>query len=431
MFKVVTHSQHFHIDELMAIAMLEHFVFKKEKYELIRTRDNAIIRKAQGEKDTFVVDVGYVFDESMRNFDHHQNDNSLCWSDGLPYSSCGLVWKWLKQEGKLKYMKEGNLVDMPTDTIDMIEKKLIRKVDMHDNGRSVLSDAIFLILYNRKPDDPKAQDSQFKRALKATKDYFVNFVSKIESKGVINHEMNLDTVMAKVLMDVYVVQGSKFENVEVVSNKAFDSEFLKTWNWLRETNQLNQFMNKETMDIIEKDLIVKMNEFIKDGVDNGNYGFLKMYEFKSNPNEKAFRVAKDYYINFFTYVRGNMQAEKDIVKAIKKSEHIPDIVVCDCNIKSAADRVAKLSDKSLVIFPHSNGAWVIQTVPSDLKNTFSQKCPAPKAWLGLKDEELEKVSGIKGLFFCHKGGFITMFKGSLEDATKVARVIFLTNAGLI
>jgi uncharacterized UPF0160 family protein len=299
MNKVVTHSQQFHIDELIAIALLETYVFKDTKYELVRTRDEKILQEARNDKNCFLVDVGGDYNPELLNFDHHQNDSALCWKDGLPFSSCGIVWKWLRETKKLHQ-------HMNDETMDIIERDLIRRIDKHDNGVEKMSELIFLVMYNRKPDDPKAQDAQFKRAL---------------------------------------------------------------------------------------------------------------------------RAAKDYYINFFTYVRGNIKAEKEIQKAIKNSEPYVDIVVCESNIKDATKRVAQLTNKKMVIYPHSNGTWAIKTVPTDISNDFSQKCPAPKEWRGLKEKELEDVSGIKGLYFCHKGGFLTFFKGSIEDAIKVARVIILTSEG--
>ncbi len=299
--KVVTHSQQFHIDELVAIALLETYFAKDQKVEIVRTRDKAILAQAVADKDTFVIDVGGVYNPEMLNFDHHQNDASLVWEDKTPLSSCGLIWKWLRDTKKLhQHMNE--------ETMDIIENDLIRRVDKHDNGLEKMVELTFLIMYNRKPDDPSAQDKQFKRAL---------------------------------------------------------------------------------------------------------------------------RAAIDYLFNFFTYVRGNMKAEKEIKKAIKSSESIQDIVVCDSNIKDAAKRIAQLTDKKMVIYPHSNGMWAIKTVPSDWRNDFSQKCPAPKEWLGLNEKELEKVSGIPGLYFCHKGGFLTFFRGSVEDAVKVARFIILKNDGHI
>lgn len=301
MFKVITHSQQFHLDELMAVALLELYVFKGEKFELIRTRDKTIVAAGQDDANTFVIDVGLKYDPAMRNFDHHQNDSSLCWPDGVPLSSCGMVWKWLR-DSKILHQK------MNDETMDIFERDFIRRVDMQDNGISKFSDCNFLVMYNRKPDDPREQDKQFMYALKA---------------------------------------------------------------------------------------------------------------------------AKSHLINYFAYVRGNMKAEKSIVKAIKNSEQYKDIVVCDSNIKDAAKRIAQLTDKKMVIYPHSNGAWAIETVPLNANDEYSKKIPAPKEWLGLSGEALEKASGIKGLFFCHKGAFITMFRGDLDEAIKVARVMILKHEGHI
>lgn len=301
MFKVITHSQQFHLDELMAVALLDLYVFNGQKFEIIRTRDKAIVAAGQLEPDTFVVDVGLKYDPAMRNFDHHQNDESLCWTDGVLLSSCGMVWKWLR-DSKILNQK------MNAETMDIFERDFIRRVDMQDNGVAKFNDCNFLVMYNRKPDDPRAQDEQFMRALKA---------------------------------------------------------------------------------------------------------------------------AKAHLINYFAYVRGNMKAEKSIVKAVKNSEQYKDIVVCDSNIKDAAKRVAQLTDKKMIVYPHSQGAWAIETVPLNVNDDYSKKVPAPKEWLGLSGEELETASGIKGLFFCHKGAFITMFRGELYEAIKVARVMILKHEGHI
>lgn len=301
MFKVITHSQQFHLDELMAVSLLSLYVFDGQKFELIRTRDKAIIEAGQSEPDTFVVDVGLKYDPVMRNFDHHQNDSSLCWDDGVPLSSCGMVWKWLRAN---KYLNS----KMNDETMNVLEQEFIRRVDMQDNGIAKFSDCNFLVMYNRKPDDPREQDKQFMMALKP---------------------------------------------------------------------------------------------------------------------------AKSHFINYFVYVRGNMKAEKGIVKAIKNSEKYKNIVVCESNIKDAAKRVAHLPDKKMVIYPHSKGAWAIETVPLTVNDDYSKRVPAPQEWLGLSGEELEKASGIKGLFFCHKGAFITMFRGELEDAVKVAQVMILKHEGHI
>lgn len=171
MYKVFTHSQQFHIDELIAIALLDVYVFQGQ-YQVVRTRDEKILEEARNNPEAFVIDVGGVYDPAMLNFDHHQNDENLRWADGLPYSSCGLVWKWLRESKKLHQ-------HMNDETMDIIENDLIRRVDKHDNGLEKMSELILLIMYNRKPDDPKAQDRQFKMASRAAKDYFINYYSYV------------------------------------------------------------------------------------------------------------------------------------------------------------------------------------------------------------------------------------------------------------
>lgn len=293
MYKVYTHSQQFHVDELMAIALLDTYVFKGQQYEVIRTRDTDKIVAAKNDDKTFVIDVGKEYNPEKLNFDHHQNDTNLFWDNGVPYSSCGLVWKWLRDTKVLDQK-------MNVETMNRIEKELILKIDKHDNGVSEWHEGIIFILYNRKADDPKKQDIQFNRALKAV---------------------------------------------------------------------------------------------------------------------------KDYYMNFFAYIRGHMQSEKEIKKAIKNSEKHKHIVVCDSNIKDVATKVSELCNKEIVVYPRTSNSWIIRSTPKSYNEKFTMKAPAPEQWRGLSDKDLEQASGISGMIFCHKSGYMTMLQGTLDEAIKVANLI--------
>ena len=57
MFNIITHHRFFHTDEVMAVALLDLFMLNG-KYNLIRTRDNKIIKKHQNDLNSFVIDVG-------------------------------------------------------------------------------------------------------------------------------------------------------------------------------------------------------------------------------------------------------------------------------------------------------------------------------------------------------------------------------------
>jgi uncharacterized UPF0160 family protein len=53
-----------------------------------------------------------------------------------------------------------------------------------------------------------------------------------------------------------------------------------------------------------------------------------------------------------------------------------------------------------VIFPHDSEMWRLRTVPKD-PNSFVNRKNLPEKWAGKREEELEKVSGVKGAMFCH------------------------------
>ncbi|MEX3984158.1 MYG1 family protein [Paraburkholderia sp. EG287A] len=91
--KIFTHDRIFHADDAMAAAVLR-MAFRN--VEVIRTRDQSILRAEADQPDSFFVDVGGVYDPARRMFDHHQpsgagfrNPEEREW----PYASAGLVWK--------------------------------------------------------------------------------------------------------------------------------------------------------------------------------------------------------------------------------------------------------------------------------------------------------------------------------------------------
>ncbi|KAH6610848.1 hypothetical protein Trco_000868 [Trichoderma cornu-damae] len=64
--------------------------------------------------------------------------------------------------------------------------------------------------------------------------------------------------------------------------------------------------------------------------------------------------------------------------------------------------------------------WRIQCVP-EAQDSFTSRKPLPEAWRGLRDAELDGVSGIDGCVFVHAAGFIggnKTFEGAKEMAIK-------------
>lgn len=75
-----------------------------------------------------------------------------------------------------------------------------------------------------------------------------------------------------------------------------------------------------------------------------------------------------------------------------------------------------------VIFP-SGKQWILRGIPPDKERKMDVRMPLPESWAGLLGEELEKVSGIEGAVFCHKGRFISVWK-SFENCLEALKMIF-------
>ncbi len=79
----------------------------------------------------------------------------------------------------------------------------------------------------------------------------------------------------------------------------------------------------------------------------------------------------------------------------------------------------KKSNIEYVIYESNRGGYNIQTVPhGDNNETYVS---FPVSWRGKTREELEVITGIEGLSFCHKGGFLCA-ADTLKAAREVATV---------
>ncbi|HHV32140.1 MAG: MYG1 family protein [Ruminococcaceae bacterium] len=78
------------------------------------------------------------------------------------------------------------------------------------------------------------------------------------------------------------------------------------------------------------------------------------------------------------------------------------------------------SDAEFVVYPSQRGGYNAQVIPADF-NTKEVKCNFPEAWAGKPAEELQTISGVGTLTFCHKGRFI-ISADRLEDAVKACKI---------
>lgn len=80
----------------------------------------------------------------------------------------------------------------------------------------------------------------------------------------------------------------------------------------------------------------------------------------------------------------------------------------------------KAKDIYFVVFPSNRGGYNWQCVP-DAPESFGQRKSVPKSWRGLKDEALQKETGIKSAIFCHPAGFVGGCE-TKEDAIAMAKL---------
>ena len=177
---------------------------------------------------------------------------------------------------------------------------------------------------------------------------------------------------------------------------------------------------------IDKDLIEGI-----DGDDNGVFpqiispykvktisNIIKIFNpsFDSEENEsdqfvKAVSLAKMIWEEEIYYIHGKVIADKKVNQWIEENdpeskylylrEYLP--------YEDAVFANPKGEKLLYVAYPSSRGGYAIKTISKSVEDKTS-RLPFPEEWAGLENEELERVSGIEGLRFCHTGRFIVSCK---------------------
>ncbi len=127
---ILTHDGIFHADELLAVSILK------------RLHPQAEVRRSRNPKEVdladFVLDVGGKFD-TERFFDHHQRDGGPePRSNGVPYSSFGLVWRRFGAD-YVRIVAAAHVGAFATEVdveavVGEIDISFVQGVDATDNG---------------------------------------------------------------------------------------------------------------------------------------------------------------------------------------------------------------------------------------------------------------------------------------------------------
>ncbi len=77
------------------------------------------------------------------------------------------------------------------------------------------------------------------------------------------------------------------------------------------------------------------------------------------------------------------------------------------------------SPAEFVVFPSLRGGFSLQCVPREISGKTGLKVPLPGAWRGRRAEELQEITGVADITFCHASGFMASV-GSVEGAARLA-----------
>lgn len=147
--------------------------------------------------------------------------------------------------------------------------------------------------------------------------------------------------------------------------------------------------------------------------------------------EEAFFQALNFATNHFQRLVDRyryIQSCKDIVAESMKGDK--QVLIFDEPLpwqENFFELGGETHSAKFVIMP-SGPHWKLRGIPPSLKDRMAVRMPLPQKWAGLRDRELQQISGIPGAVFCHKGKFISIWE-TKEDALKALDVVLRLEEG--
>jgi uncharacterized UPF0160 family protein len=116
---IATHDGSFHADEVFAIAAL---MLLGQPIEVLRTRDRDTLAHAD-----LRIDVGFRYDPSTGDYDHHQREFDGARPNGIRYASFGLIWQAFGVQ----------VCDGDAEVAEAVDASLVQGVDANDTGQQL------------------------------------------------------------------------------------------------------------------------------------------------------------------------------------------------------------------------------------------------------------------------------------------------------
>lgn len=359
-----THSGHFHADEALAVYMLR-LLPDYAHSSLVRTRDPEKLAPCHT-----VVDVGGVYDDAAKRYDHHQREfNTTFPAHGTKLSSAGLVY--------MHYGKDiiSHCTGLPLDSPDcgLLYQKLyddfIEAFDANDNGVSAY--------------DPNA----LRKA---------GIERKFQDKG-----FSIASVVNRLN---YSHPSPLFAATASISTNGAGAE----------AGSAAPAVTPSTTSP-EKDQALEDERFLKASMFVGEQFISELMD-KFHSWLPARAVVKQAFAERTKYdPKGRIMVVPHRPEGVPWSDHL-----------YALEKETNTEGSVLYVLFAENGEpdskWRIRSVSREA-GSFENRKDMPDAWKGVRDEALSSVSGIPGGVFVHASGFIggnKTFEGVLAMAQKAA-----------
>lgn len=128
---IVTHAGPFHPDDVLAASALRVLA---PRASILRTRDESCLAAAKADPTSILIDVGGDFDPDRGCFDHHQKGGAGARTNGVPFSSFGLIWRqygaWVVAELLSVNSEQAEAIDQ------LVDDELVQGVDALDCGQA-------------------------------------------------------------------------------------------------------------------------------------------------------------------------------------------------------------------------------------------------------------------------------------------------------
>jgi uncharacterized UPF0160 family protein len=137
------------------------------------------------------------------------------------------------------------------------------------------------------------------------------------------------------------------------------------------------------------------------------------YDVSAEVMNGAFFQAVDFVMNHLDRMKKRHYYTLECRAIVKKAMiHGSNVLIFEESLpwmENFFDLGGEVHPAQFVIMP-AGPHWKLRGIPPSLSERMKVRCPLPEEWAGQLGENLQKISGIDGAVFCHKGRFISIWE---------------------